>query len=344
MKALMKTKPGVGNVELVDIPEPECKPGCVKIKVAFCGVCGTDLHVYHDTFPNYPPVILGHEFSGTVVEVGEGVERVKCEDRVTVLGATAVVCGKCAWCRQGYFMFCSIRRGMGHGVSGAFTEYVVVREDQVYLLPENVRFEEGALTEPLAACVQPICELTSFRVGETVLVSGPGPIGLLCLTLLRAEGCRVLVAGTTEDKLRLDLARKLGAHVAVDVLTEDLASVVERETDGVGVDAAVECAGAPGSVVACLNAVRPRGRYVQVGIVGEEVTIPLDRIVFKQLRLHGSIGYSLKTWEAVVRILAQGKLDLSPIITHSLPLSQWREAFDLCERKQCGKILLYYDE
>ena len=341
--ALVKLRPGVGNVEIAEVPEPECRPGCVKIEVAFSGICGTDIHVYHDRFRNFPPVILGHEFSGTVVEVGCDVATLACGDRVTVLGSTAVVCGKCEFCRAGYYMFCSIRRGMGHGVDGAFTRFVTVRDDQAYRLPANVSLEEGALAEPFASAVQGIEELTDFHPGDTVLVSGPGPIGLLCLSLLVAHNCRVIVAGTDVDELRLALAMKLGADLTVNVDTEDLPGIVEHETGGRGVDAVIECAGVQDSIVNALTVVRQRGRYVQMGIVGEDVSVPFDTILYKNLRVFGSLGHSLQSWDHVLRIFGQGKIDLKPIITHIMPLSKWQKAFDLCVTKQCGKVLLHYD-
>jgi L-iditol 2-dehydrogenase len=211
-------------------------------------------------------------------------------------------------------------------------------------LPDAVGLETGALAEPLAACVQAVCEVATFSAGDVVLLSGPGPIGLLCLALLRAQGCRVIVAGTAEDGLRLGIARDLGAYRTVTVPDEDLQAVVECQTGGMGVDAAVECAGVAASVAACLEAVRPMGQHLQIGIVGESIPVPLDLAVFKQITVHGTIGHSFRTWDAVIRLMAQGELDLSPIITHRLPLSDWREAFDLCERKQCGKVLLRCSE
>ena len=344
MKALVKTKPGPGNVELIEVGEPDCPPNGVKIAVKYTGICGTDLHVYHDTFKNYPPVILGHEFSGTVIEVGQEVKRIQIGDRVTVLPSSAVVCGKCDQCRQGYYMFCPIRRGMGHGVNGSFTKNVVVREDQVYPLADEISFEEAAVSEAFAAAVQAIEELTAFDVGDVVLLSGPGPIGLLCLQLLVRKGCRVIVAGTAQDKKRLELAQKLGASVIVDVMEHNLQEVIERETSGIGVDIAVECAGAAASVTACLNAVKKRGKYVQVGIIGREITLNFDLILFKQLQVYGTVGHSLKTWERVMRILRQRDINLASIITHTYPLSRWREAFELCETKQGAKVLIFYDE
>jgi L-iditol 2-dehydrogenase len=343
MAAVVKTTPGVGHVEFLRVPEPECGPGRVKIEVAFSGVCGTDLHVYHDRFRNYPPVILGHEFSGIVTETGAGVQRARVGDRVTVFPASAVICGSCEYCRRGYYLFCPARRGMGHGVHGSFTRFVVVREDQVYHLPPNVPLEDGALTEPFACAVQAVEELGEIRLGDTVLISGPGPIGLLCLLLLRGRA-KTIVAGTATDAMRLELAGRLGAEVLADVSREDLLSVVERETCGRGVDVAMECAGSAASVANCLQAAGKLGRYVQLGIIGSEAFVPFDLLLYKQLRLQGSVGYSVKTWARVMQILEQGKVSLAPLITHKLPLSRWREAFDLCEKKQAVKVLLYYDE
>jgi L-iditol 2-dehydrogenase len=342
MQALVKTRPGVGNVELVDVPEPGCPADGVKIEVAFTGICGTDLHVYHETFRSYPPVILGHEFSGTVVEVGDRVQAVRSGDRVAVLGSTAVSCGTCEHCRQGFYMFCATRRGMGHGVSGSFTRFVVVREDQAYRLPNHVSFEEGAVCEPFACAVQ-VDELAPTQAGDVALVSGPGPIGLLCAMLLASRRCRVLVAGTDQDDARLKLAATFGIYRAVNVSRENLQDAVADATGGRGADLVVEAAGAAPSVSACLHAVRKRGTYVQIGIHGRDVTMPLDLVLYKQIRVVGTLGHSLTSWDGVMRILEQRTVDLRGVVTHILPLSRWREAFDLCENKQAAKVLLYSD-
>jgi L-iditol 2-dehydrogenase len=344
MKALVKTAPGPGNVELIDVPEPSWGDRDVKIEVKYTGICGTDLHVLHDTFKNYPPVILGHEFSGVIAEVGAAVSQVRVGDRVAVNPSTAVTCGTCVYCRQGYYMFCSIRRGMGHGVNGAFTKYAVVRDDQVHKLPDDVTLEEAALAEPLACAVQAVEELTDIHLGDTVLLSGPGPIGTLCLLLLVAKGCKVIVAGTTQDRLRLDMATQLGAALVVDVLQENLQEIIQRETDGRGVDVAMECAGVEASVAACLQAVKRRGRYIQVGILGKEIRVAYDTILYKQLQVVGSLAHSMQTWSRTLQLLHKRRLPLLQTVTHTLPLSQWQEGFSICEMKRGLKVLLSYDE
>ena len=341
MRALVKHTAGDGNVDVMEVDEPTCGHHQVKIEVAFCGVCGTDLHVMRDTFRNYPPVILGHEFAGTVVEVGGNVTGIALGDSVTVLGATAVACGQCPYCRSGNFIFCPSRRGMGHGVNGAFTRYVVVRPDQVYRIPEGFSLEEAALSEPFAAAVQAVTEMTQVRIGETALISGPGPIGLLCLKLLVAEGVKTIVAGAATDGARLECALRIGAASVVNTGERSLMEVIPEQTGGMGVDAAFECAGHPDSVRNCLEALRPMGRYTQVAICGRDIPFPIDRIFYKQLTVVGSVCYTAGTWDRVMKIFGQGRVRLHDMISAKLPLSDWRTGFDLCLEKKALKVLIY---
>jgi L-iditol 2-dehydrogenase len=341
MKALVKFAPGEGNLDILDVPEPVCGENQVKVEVAFCGVCGTDLHVMHDTFRNFPPVILGHEIAGTVVETGRAVVGVTPGTRVTILGATAVTCGQCRYCRSGQFILCSTRRGMGHGVNGGFTRFIVVRPDQLYRIPENFALDEAAMSEPFAAAVQAVTEVTRVQLGEVALVSGPGPIGLLCLKLLVAEGVKTIVAGAAGDDARLQSAREIGASVTVNTSEQNLADVIRDETAGAGVDAALECAGHPASVRGCIEALRPLGRYTQVAICGREVQFPIDRVIFKQLTMTGSMCYTAQTWDSMMKIYSQGRIRLHDLISTRLPITEWRTAFDLCAGKGALKVLLH---
>jgi L-iditol 2-dehydrogenase len=341
MKAVVKYAPGSGNIEVRDVQEPECGPGLVKVQVAFCGVCGTDLHVLHDTFRNYPPVILGHECAGTVIEVGAGVNGVAVGDPITVLGATAVTCGRCSYCRSGYFIFCPQRRGMGHGVNGAFARYLVVRPDQLYRLPDDMSLQAGALSEPFAAVVQAVTEITQVRLGETAVVSGPGPIGLLCLKLLVAEGIQTIVAGTPADADRLEAAKRFGASHIVNVGERGLGEAVREATRAVGADVAFECSGHPDSVRGCLDSLRPMGRYTQVGICGREIQFPMDQVFYKQLTVRGSITYTAGTWSRMMNIFAHSNLRLDDLVSTTLPITEWRRAFDMVEDRSALKVLLY---
>lgn len=341
MKALVKYASGEGNVDIREVEEPSCGDDGVKLEIAFCGICGTDLHVLHDSFRNYPPVILGHEFAGTVVEIGKNVTGVQLGERVAGLGATAVTCGECTYCRSGYFIFCANRRGMGHGVNGAFARYVVMRPDQLYRVPPNFTLEEAAISEPFAAVVQAVTEVTEVRPGDIALVSGPGPIGLMCLKLLLAKGIKTIVAGAAGDTERLEAATRIGAFAVVNVGEQNLGEAVNALTGGIGADVAFECAGHPGSVRGCLESLRPMGRYTQVAICGQDIQFPIDQIFYKQLTVAGSVCYTAKTWESMMKIFAEGRVRLDDLITDKLPISEWRTAFRLCEDKKAIKVLMY---
>jgi L-iditol 2-dehydrogenase len=340
MKALVKTAPGAGHLDLLDVPEPQPTSEQVKLEVAACGICGTDLHVMHDTFRNFPPVILGHEFAGRVVAEGNAVRgSTDAAARYAVLGATARIDRSDPYVRSGNFILSPTRRGMGHGVDGAFTRYAVARPDQLFRLDDSLPVEEGALVEPLAAAVHAVAEQATVRAGDIALVSGPGPIGLLCLMVLVQLGVKTIVAGTTADAKRLELARSLGAARVVDVQQENLVAVTVAESSG-GIDVAFEVAGVASSAAACLEALRPLGQYVQVGHFGRDITLPFDRIGFKQLHVVGSVGYTEATWKRSLKLLSQG-LRPSRIVTHRLPLEKWREGFELFERKEAAKVLLH---
>jgi L-iditol 2-dehydrogenase len=304
-------------------------------------VCGTDLHVLHDSFRNYPPVILGHELSGTVVEAGRQAAAVPIGQRVAVLGATSVTCGECEHCRSGYFIFCPRRRGMGHGVDGGFTRYVAARPDQLYRVPDGMTLEEAALSEPFAAIVQAVLEIARVRAGETAVVSGPGPMGLLALKLLVAEGVKTIVAGTSADRERLEAARRFGAAATVDVDQDSLEEAVRAATGGTGVDVTFECAGHPASVRACLDSLRPMGRHTQVAICGQDIPFPMDRVFYKQLTIAGSICYTARTWDRMFDIFARRRVTLQDLVSHTLPITEWRKAFDLCQSRQGLKVLLF---
>lgn len=341
MEALVKYDKGAGHVRLQEMPEPLVEEGKVILEVNSCGICGTDLHVYHDTFKNYPPVILGHEFSGKVVEKGKHTDGINLGNRYSVLGALTVICNDCEYCHSGEFMFCKAKRGMGHGVNGAFTKYVAARPDQLYATAPHVSNDISALVEPFAVAVHAVTEIARLQFGDVVLLSGPGPIGMLLLKLLLAQGVKVIVAGTDQDTEKLNTAKNWGAHQAISVNSQDLHAIIREETNGKGVDIAFETAGAEASVSNCLQALRPLGQYVQVGHFGKEITIPFDLSAFRQLNIKGSVGYTRATWDRAIEIINQGNIDLEEVITHRMPLSDWKKGFDLMEQRKAMKILLY---
>ena len=240
-------------------------------------------------------------------------------EKVAGLGATAVTCGACEYCLSGNFIFCSNRRGMGHGVNGGFARYVVMRPDQLYCVPEDYPGRGCPSSEPFAAAIQAVTEVTKVRIGDVAFISGPGPMGLLCLKLLVAEGVKTIVAGTQGDEVRLEAACRFGAAAVIQVGEQNLQDAVRQVTGTRGVDLAFECAGHENSVRGCVVALRPMGRYTQVGICGREITFPIDQIFYKQLKLAGSICYTAQTWDRMVKIYAQGRVRINDLHLEQAP-------------------------
>lgn len=342
MKALIKTQKGIGNVQLQDIEEPVCFDREIKVEIKYAGLCGTDLHVYNDTFKNYPPVILGHELAGIVVQVGREIHSFQSGDRVALLGSNKIICGMCEFCKTGYYMFCKNRRGMGHGTNGGFTKYVCVREGMAFKIPDSMPLEEASILEAFASSVQAVEEVASLDASSTVLISGPGPIGLMCLLLTAKKGLKTYVSGTAEDSRRLCIAEELGG-IPVNIDQENIAERIQNDTCGRGVDVVFECSGAGAAIASCLDLVRPMGSLVQLGLGATNVSLNMEKVVHKRLKILGSVGHSMNTWEIMMRMLKNTRYDLSKIISHKLPLSKWDEAFDLMRKKQALKIVLYYD-
>jgi L-iditol 2-dehydrogenase len=229
---------------------------------------------------------------------------------------------------------------MGHGVNGAFAPFVVARPDQLFKLPDELPDTEGALCEPFAAAVHAVCELTQLRLGDVAVISGSGPIGLLCLKILAAQGVKTIVFGTSQDKSRLAKAKELGAALAVDVELQDPIEIVKSETDGFGADVVFECAGAAASARTCFEVVRPLGSYTQVGHFGRNVELNFDKVAFKQLRVNGSVGYTTATWTRMLKMLSAGDVKLGDMISHQLPMTEWTKGFKACEDKSALKVLL----
>ena len=331
MKAIMKTAPGVGHVEVRDIPEPTVQPGQVKIHVRAAGLCGTDIHIYRDEFRSWPPVVLGHEVAGEIAAVGEGVAGLIPGLRVTTETYFSF-CGQCRYCRAGHTNLCLSRRSIGSAVNGGFTDYVVVPARNIHPLPDNVDFRAGALTEPLACVVHATLTTPTVTPGDVAVIVGPGPIGLLTLQVVKAAGARAIVLGVGRDAQRLALARDLGADHTLDVEQEDAAALVAAVTEqGLGADVVYECAGAGPAAQLALTLVRRRGRYVQVGLCGHPVAFDLDQVVFRELTLTGTNASTPPSWLRALDLLRSGQVQTAPLITHVLPVTAWEEALAIFE-------------
>ena len=344
MKAVVKTQPEPGNVLFMDMPEPGAGAGQVVIGVRSAGICGTDIHIYRSEYLIKPPVILGHEFSGEVVETGPGVTRFKVGDRVTVNPSAGQLCGECRFCKLGAPFFCINRAAIGSGIHGGFAKYCGVREEIVFRLPENLDFDTGALCEPFACALQAVVELTEILPGEVVAVSGPGPIGIMCMMLAKARGARVVMLGISADTTRMEIALRLGADLVINVEKENASKVIGDLTEGYGVDVVLECSGANASVHQCLDLVKKLGRYTQVGLFGAPINIDMDQVVKKQLRLQGSICHTWGTWDRTLSLLGQATIDLRPLVSAKLPLSRWEEGFRKVMNRDGAKVILHPDE
>ena len=341
MEALVKYAAGQGFMELRDVPEPTPGPGQVKIEVKAAGVCGSDLHIYHDdiAIPVNPPVVTGHEFSGVVADVGEGVDDWKPGDRVTSETAFSF-CGRCVNCITGFYNLCAERRVLGYWYDGAFARYTVVPQERVHALPVAVDFVAGALTEPLACIAHAVLELTRITVGDVVLVSGPGAIGLGALQVARSQGARVIVSGTGVDRERLAMAEKLGADGTIDVEKQDIDEEMAGYTEGRGADVVLECSGAGPAVQAGLRVLKKRGRYTQIGLFGRPVTADWDTICYRELQVTGSLGSKWTSWMKAIELIASGSVNAKALVSHELPLREWARAFSLFEKKEGIKIVL----
>jgi L-iditol 2-dehydrogenase len=339
MQALMKTARGEGHVALRELPTPRPGPGEVLLAVRAAGICGTDLHIYHDEYPTRPPVVLGHELAGEVAAVGDGVSQVAPGDRVTT-ETYFHLCGTCRFCRGGQPNLCPERRSIGSGVNGGFAPFVIVPERNVHQLPEHVSFQEAALTEPLACVVHGALELPKVTAGDVAVIAGPGAIGLLTLQVARAAGATVVVLGTAADRRRLDLARELGAARAVDVDAEDALPIVEELTGGWGADVVFECSGAGPAALGLLPLARRGGQYAQIGLFGRPVAWDLDQVCMKELRVTGSNASVPSAWRTALRLLGDGSVRAAPLISDVYPLSDWERAFRRFEKREGVKLLL----
>lgn len=343
MKAILKTGPGEGNVELRVHPDPSPGPGEVVLEVAAAGICGTDLHILHDEFETRPPVVMGHETSGRVVALGKGVTGVMEGARVTT-ETYFDTCGRCAACRDGRVNLCPERRSIGSKVDGAFARYLKVPAANLHALPDEVSFAAGALTEPLACVVNAVLGPTTVAPGDVAVIAGPGAIGLLTLQLARAAGATTVMLGTGADARRLELARTLGADHVVNVEADDPAELVAAlAADDTGADVVYECSGAGASAAGLLPLTRRGGRYVQVGLFGRPVAWDLDQVCYRELTVTGSNATTPSAWRRAVRLLRDGRVDTEALVTHRYQLDDWEEAFEAFERKDGVKLMFLPD-
>jgi L-iditol 2-dehydrogenase len=316
VRGLAKLAPGPGNVALADRERRAPGAGEAVVTVAGAGVCGTDLHITDDEFPSRAPVTMGHEISGVVQHVGPEVDeewlgaRVVCETYFST-------CGVCTWCRDGRANLCPDRRSIGSFVDGGFAPEVLVPARSLHRIPDWLDEHAATLAEPLACVCQCLCDPAAVFPGDEVLVTGPGPVGLLAAQVARALGGRPLVAGLPRDEIRLDAASGLGFETALaDELDGD-----ER------FQAVIECSGSAGGATACLRGALRGGRYVQVGVFGKPVTVPLDAVFQKELVVTSGFASTARSWRRALAFIEDRRVELEPLVSEVVPLDDWERVF-----------------
>jgi L-iditol 2-dehydrogenase len=343
MLAVRKIARGVGNIEVQDVSEPRPGSGQVVIEVNSSGICGTDLHIYLDEFETHPPVTIGHETAGTIVELGVEVNGWAVGDRVTT-ETYFYTCGECRSCRQGRRNLCLRRRSIGSKQDGAFARYLLTPASNLHRVPDELDLESAALTEPLACTIHGVLETAGVRAGDNVAVTGPGPIGLLALQLAKAAGATVAMMGTNQDVERLTLAKELGADHSINV--QQIENVIESITDAFradGADLVIECSGAAPAAKTLLDVARRGARFCQMGLYGKPILLDQDAVCYKELVVTGTNASVTSAWTRALKLLAEKKVNAKRLISHRFPIEQWNKALEVVKNKEGVKVVLKPD-
>ncbi len=338
MKALVKLKPERGIwLEDIDVPKPGHND--VLIKVRRTAICGTDIHIYQwddwasKTIP--VPLAVGHEFSGEIVECGSEVKGFNVGDRVSAEGH--ITCGVCRNCRAGRRHLCINTVGVGVNRPGAFAEYVSIPAFNVFKLPDVITDDMAAILDPLGNATH--TALSFDLVGEDVLITGAGPIGIMAVAIARYVGARHIVITDVND-YRLKLAKKMGATVALNVLEGSLEDTMNDLGMDEGFDVGMEMSANPSAIRDMLKTLHHGGQVALLGIPPGETTVDWEQVIFKGLTLQGIYGRKMfETWYKMASMLQSG-LDISPVITHHFDVADFNQAFELMESGQSGKVIL----
>jgi 2-desacetyl-2-hydroxyethyl bacteriochlorophyllide A dehydrogenase len=337
MKALVYVD--VGKVEIRDVEKPRIGSGEVLIKTKFATLCGTDESILEGKFPAKTGVILGHEASGIVEEVGGGVPNMKPRD--PVICAPYLVCGRCIPCRAGRYNVCADRKHLGIEVDGLFAEYFKLPGYAVYPAPPGMDLEEGALVEPASVAYHAVRRV-SPTPSDSVVIIGAGRIGLLALQSVAAFGCQRIIVSESIDK-RLQLAGKLGAHRVVNPQNEDLEEIVKEETDGTGVDIVIEAAGFPETIAETVGLVRSAGKICLIGIPEKSVEFDFLTLVRREIDIVTSDA-SLVGYEKTHELVAKRIIDVRPLITHTFRFEDIAQAFDVVKGQEAIKVLIEFPD
>ena len=338
MKSLVKAKAEKG-IWLQDTPEPEVGHNDLLIKIRKTAICGTDMHIYNwdewsqKTIP--VPMVVGHEYVGEVVGMGQEVKGFKVGDRVS--GEGHITCGHCRNCRAGRVHLCRNTEGVGVNRPGAFAEYLVIPAFNAFKIPDNISDDLASIFDPFGNAVH--TALSFDLVGKDVLITGAGPIGIMAAAVAKHVGARHVVV-TDINPYRLELAKKMGATRAVDVSKEDLKDVMNELGMTEGFDVGLEMSGVPVAFRDMLNKMNHGGKIAMLGIPPQDVAIDWNQVIFKGLVIKGIYGREMfETWYKMASLLQSG-LDLSPIITHTFSIDDFQKGFDTMGSGHSGKVIL----
>lgn len=338
MKSLVKAKREPG-IWMQDVPMPEYGVNDVLIKIGKTAICGTDIHIYNwddwaqATIP--VPMTVGHEFYGEIVEVGQEVKGMKPGQRVS--GEGHLTCGYCRNCRAGRRHLCRNTLGVGVNRPGCFAQYLAIPASNVMLLPDNITADQASILDPLGNATH--CALAFNVVGEDVLITGAGPIGIMAVAILRHIGARHIVI-TDVNEYRLDLARKMGASHAVNVKHQSIQDVMDTLGMAEGFDVGLEMSGNPMALNDMVKAMNHGGQIALLGIPPKETAIDWSQVIFKGLVIKGIYGREMfETWYKMIAMLQSG-LDISPVITHRFSVADYQQAFEIMASGQSGKVIL----
>jgi len=342
LKAVVKFGTNDGDVELRDVPEPTIGDTDVLLEMEAAGVCGSDVEQWrhHVSYTVNVPVIQGHEFCGTVRQVGRSVSSFKPGDRV-VSETAAVICGQCRQCLTGEYNLCPRRLGFGYGTDGAFTRFVRVPVRCLHRIPDGVPFEHAALTEPACVAYNAIHVKSRVRPGEPVVIIGPGPIGLFALQMCRAGGAGpIVLVGTPADAGRLQVGAALGAAQVIDAGRQDPLPVIDQVTGGEGAHLVIDCAGPTEAVRLAMAAVARNGQITKIAWGPKPLELSLDPLLAKAASIQGTFSHTWRTWEAVLGMMSSGTIQMEPMITHRFTIEEWERAYHLIEDREAVKVVL----
>jgi len=338
MKALVKSRREPG-LWMEDVPMPEIGPNDVLIRIHKSAICGTDMHIWNwdawsqKTIP--VPMHVGHEYVGVIEKVGDEVEGYKVGDRVS--GEGHIVCGHCRNCRAGKRHLCPNTRGVGVNRPGSFAEYLSLPATNLFKVPDGISDDLASIFDPYGNAAH--TALSFDMVGEDVLITGAGPIGIMAVAIAKHVGARNVVI-TDVNPYRLDLARRMGATRAVDVSREKLADVEKELGMTEGFDVGMEMSGNGAAFRGMIDSMANGGRIAMLGILGEDVAVDWGQVIFKGLFLKGIYGREMfETWYKMAAMI-QGGLDISPIITHHFPIDDFRQGFEVMGSGKSGKVIL----